>query len=318
MSKIAVTSRSFSKNAYLKNETLKHYDSVKFNTKGLKLDGDSLVDFLAGSDKAIIALEKITGEVLDKLPKLKHISKYGVGIDNIDLNALKDRNITLSWKGGVNKRSVAELTMCFAISLLRNIQVSNQQIKSGTWKVQIGRGLSEITLGIVGLGHVGQELVRLLSPFGTRFLAFDIQDRSEFCSKYKNISQVPLEELQNKSDIITIHLPRTSVTRNFVNNDFISKMKKGSYLINTSRGEIVNEADLYEALLSGQLLGSAMDVFEKEPNVESSLFKLDNFISTPHIGGSSKEAIQNMGLAAINGLSEGKEALWENFFNYPQ
>ena len=157
--KVAVTSRSFSRNSILREELLQKYSNVKFNDEGLKIEGDMLVDYLKGCQKAITALEMIDEDLLSKLPELKVISKYGVGLDMIDMQAMQKHNVKLGWTGGVNRRSVSELVISFAIALLRHVPASHREVLSGTWRQHIGSHLSGRTVGIIGCGFVGQDLV---------------------------------------------------------------------------------------------------------------------------------------------------------------
>ncbi len=301
MTRIAVTSRSFSRHPVLREELQAKYADVKFNDDGLSLSGESLVEFLQGCDRAITALERIDGATLDALPDLKVVSKYGVGLDMIDLKAMASKGVQLGWTGGVNKRSVSELVIAMAISLLRHIPLANAEVREGTWRQHMGRELSHQTVGIVGCGHVGKDLGRLLRAFGCQVLAHDILDFREFY-KDTGIKAVGLEELLRSSDIVSLHLPLDETTRDILDAEHLRMMQKRALLINASRGGLVDEDVLYEMLTSGDLAGAGFDVFSVEPPENHDLVDLQNFITTPHIGGSSEEAILAMGRAAIAGL----------------
>ena len=183
MKSLAITSRSFSKHPILRREVLKLYPDSKFNDDGLKLNGDSLVEFLYGYEKAITALEVIDNSILSKLPHLKSISKFGVGLDMIDLSAMKKNNVKLGWKGGVNKRSVSELVVSFAIALLHRAVFANAEVRNGEWYQVKGSQLSDCTFGIIGCGHIGKDLVKMLKPFNCKILAHDILNFKEFYEK---------------------------------------------------------------------------------------------------------------------------------------
>ena len=183
-SRIAVCSRSFSKNTVLREELEARYDFVKFNDDGVNLDGQELVDFLKDCDKAITALERIDGEILKELPRLKAIGKYGVGLDMIDFEAMREHKVKLGWTGGVNRRSVAELVLCYFISLLRLIPFSSSEVIEGRWKQVIGRQLTGKSVGIIGCGHIGKDLIKLLQPFNCRILVNDIVDYPDFYKEY--------------------------------------------------------------------------------------------------------------------------------------
>ncbi len=299
--KIVVTSRSFSKHKVLRQELLSKYSNVKFNDEGLKLTGGDLIEFLEGADKAITALEVIDDSVLLTLPKLKVISKYGVGIDMIDTDALKKHNVKLGWTGGVNRRSVSELVISSAISLLRHILVANNEVKNGIWRQHIGRQLSDLTVGIIGCGYVGKDLAKLLKVFGSNVLAYDILDFPEFYQE-NSVTPVDIDTLLMNSDVVTLHLPLDKSTENILNKEKMNLMKSSAILINHSRGGLLDELELKSMLINGRLAGAALDVFSQEPPEDQKLINLSNFLVTPHIGGSSEEAVLAMGRSAINGL----------------
>lgn len=313
--KIAVASRSFSQNPPLRELLLSRYSRVTFNDEGKSLSGKELINFLKGHEKAIIALEKINDAILNELPELKLISKYGVGLDNIDFEALKKRNILLSWKSGVNRQAVAELALSMMLLTLRKSHFSNWSIKNSNWHQVQGNNLTGKTVGIIGLGNIGQELVHFLKPFNVNILANDILDRSEFCKSH-NVTLTTKEDIFSNCDVITLHLPLTPHTKHIVNSKVLRSMKPNSVIINTARGGLINEIDLLEALKEKSISGAALDVFEEEPKINPDLLNHPFFFCTSHIGGSSKEAIWEMGKAAIMGLEEGQESDIKNFFEY--
>jgi phosphoglycerate dehydrogenase-like enzyme len=299
--KVAVCSRSFSNNPLLRTELLNKYAQVTFNDTGKVLHNEELITFLSGHDKAIVALEKVDAYVLSKLPELNVISKYGVGLDSLDILAMRKYGKRLGWTGGVNRRSVSELVIAFAISMLRHIPVANAGVREGRWNPVIGNLLSGQTIGIIGCGHIGQDLVGLLKPFGCKIFVNDIRDNSKFNSD-NGVIEKELNELLATADIITLHVPLNSSTYGILNADRLKIMKKGSILINTARGGLVDEAILKSMLMNGSLAAAAFDVFAIEPPSDLELLLLPNFLVTPHIGGSAFEAIIAMGRAAIDGL----------------
>ena len=302
---IAVTSRSFSKNLVLREELKTRYHDCKitFNDEGIKLSGRSLIKFLEGHDRAIVALEKLDESVFAALPELKVISKYGVGLDMIDVGALKKYGVKLGWTGGVNRRAVSELVLAFAISMLRHIPAASQEVIGGIWRQHIGRQLTGKIFGIIGCGSVGKDLVELLKPFDCKILVYDIVYYKEFY-EFWGIQALGLCELLSAADIITLHLPINSETTNLLSREKLALIKPGSILINAARGGLVDEIALKECLISGRLAAAAFDVLAFEPNIDQELLSLPNFLITPHIGGSSEEAVLAMGRAAINGLQE--------------
>lgn len=299
--KVAVCSRSFSRNVVLRKELLARYERVTFNDTGRQLEGDDLVEFLRGHDKAITALERISDDVLARLPELKAIGKYGVGLDMIDMAAMRAHGKRLGWTGGVNRRSVSELIVAFAITMLRHVHAANREVLSGTWRQHVGGELSGRTVGIVGCGHVGKDLVALLKPFGCPILVHDIRDYPDFY-KLHGIKPVSLEELLVQSDLVTLHVPLDESTRNMLNEQRLALMKPTAVLLNAARGGLVDEVALKQMLLDKRLAAAAFDVFAIEPPVDEELLSLPNFLATPHIGGSAEEAILAMGRAAIEGL----------------
>jgi phosphoglycerate dehydrogenase-like enzyme len=307
MKSVAVASRSFSKHPILRNEVLKRYPDAKFNDKGLSLKDDTLIEFLQGYEKAITALEIIDETVLSELPNLKVIGKYGVGLDMIDLNALKNYGVKLGWLGGVNKRSVSELVVSFAIYLLHRVEFANAEVKNGEWYQVKGRQLSDCTVGIIGCGHVGKDLVKLLKPFNCNILAHDILNFNDFYQENR-ISAVSIEELIQKSDIVTLHLPLDDSTKNIISRDRLQMMKEEAILINLARGGLIDEDALKIAILENKIAGAALDVFAVEPPTDNEFALMDNVLVTPHIGGSTEEAILSMGMAAIDGLENARDA----------
>lgn len=304
MSRVCVASRSFSRHPLLRQELLARYPASTFNDAGASLADDELIDFLKGHDKAVIALERIDAAVLDAVPGLKVIAKYGVGFDKIDLHALIERGVELGWTGGVNRRSVAELVIAFAISMLRHVPAANAEVLGGTWRQLVGRQLSDCTVGIVGCGHVGKELAAMLrAGFGCEVMAHDIIDFSNFYAEHGVIA-ASLETLLAESDVVSLHLPLDATTENILDAAALAAMKPGAVLINTARGGLVDESALKAALIDGSLGAAAFDVFAVEPPEDEELLALANFLATPHIGGSAAEAILAMGRAAIRGLDE--------------
>ena len=308
MRSLVIASRSFSKHPVLRKEVLKRYPNAKFNDEGLSLNGESLIEFLDGYEMAITALEKIDDSILKLLPNLKVIGKYGVGLDMIDLHAMKRHGVNLGWTGGVNKRSVSELVISYSIALLHRTIFANAEVRKGKWYQVKGRQLSDCTVGIIGCGHIGKDLVELLQPFNCKILANDVLDFKDFYKKYE-VTSVGLEELIRKSDIVTLHLPLDKSTQNILDSDKLSLLKNDAVLINLARGGLIDEVALKELLNNNKIAGAALDVFEVEPPVDPSFATMDNVLITPHIGGSTEEAILAMGMAAIEGLENSEDPL---------
>lgn len=301
--RVAVCSRSFSRNVVLRGELLKRFAHVTFNDTGRQLEGGELVEFLRGHDKAITALERIDDYVLSRLPELKVIGKYGVGLDMIDMTAMRVHGKRMGWTGGVNRRSVSELIVAFAIAMLRHVPAANREVLSGTWRQHVGGQLSGRTIGIIGCGHVGKDLVQLLRSFGCPILVNDIRDYPDFYEAH-GIEPVALEELLARSDLVTLHVPLDASTRGMLDERRLALMKPTAVLLNAARGGLVDEVALKHMLQDKRLAAAAFDVFAVEPPMDMELLSLPNFFATPHIGGSAEEAILAMGRAAIAGLDE--------------
>jgi len=300
---IGVCSRSFSRDDYLRNELLRIYPNVKFNDKGISLEGAALINFLEGCTAAIVGLEIINRDVLIALPELQVVSKFGVGLDSIDLIAMRDLQRRLGWTPGINRRSVSELVIALTLNLLRNVTIQNNEVVNGKWRQMTGKTLSGKTVGIIGCNNIGKDLIQLLRNWECRILAYDIAP-DEALNSAEYVRYVPLETLLETSDVVSIHLPLTSSTRNILSSEKLGLLQKNSVLINTSRGGLVDESALKDLLIRGELAGAAFDVFEHEPAQDDELLRLPNFLATPHIGGSTIESIRAMGVAAIEGLKK--------------
>lgn len=303
--RIAVASRSFSRNPVLRAELQASYPDVTFSTSPDVLGGEALIDFLRGHEAAIVGLERITDRVLDTLPELRLISKYGVGLDGVDVEAVRRRGVKLAWTGGVNRRSVSELTLAFAIALLHRVPETTRLLSGAVWQPLVGRQLTGRTVGIIGCGFVGKDLVSLLEPFDCRILAHDIRDYAEFYREH-HVTPVSFSELLRASDIVTLHVPLDDSTRGMIDAAALAQMRPGALLINAARGGLVDEGALADALERGHLAGAACDVFTIEPDAHPRLLQQPTFLGTPHIGGSTQEAQLAMGRAAIAGLASAR------------
>ncbi|PIW30988.1 MAG: phosphoglycerate dehydrogenase [Rhodospirillales bacterium CG15_BIG_FIL_POST_REV_8_21_14_020_66_15] len=306
--RVAVASRSFSKHPELRRALLDRYPNTTFNDAGDNLRGQALIDFLKGHEKAITALEPLDAALFDAVPELRVVGKYGVGLDMLDLEAMRARGVKLGWTAGVNRRAVAELTLGFALSLIRRVPASLSVVAGGGWRQIPGRQLTGRTVGIIGLGNVGKDLAGLLRAFDCRILAHDIRTDAAFCARV-GVEMTDLDRLLGESEIVSIHLPLDDSTRGMIGARELALMPAGAILINTARGAIVDEAALAAELKSGRLGAAAFDVFAVEPPGNNVLIGLDDFVATPHIGGSTEEAILAMGLAAIDGLDNAGDPL---------
>lgn len=301
--KIGVTSKSFSKNDILINELKNTFNDIKLNNATKKLNDEELVEFLRDCDGVVLALEELNKNVIDKLPKLKVVSKFGVGLDNIDVKYCQKKNIQVRWTSGINKESVAEITLGFMLMLMRNLYASSLNLRGGNWSKNGGNSLYGKNIGIVGVGNIGKELVSLLKPFKCKIYVNDVIEQGEYYAK-NNLIESGKNDIFKKCDIITLHVPLTSQTRYLINSDTINNMKKTAFIINTSRGNVVNLQDLKIALKNKVISGAALDVYDVEPQNDTELLCLDNIICTPHIGGNSEESVLAMGRSAIKHIRE--------------
>jgi D-3-phosphoglycerate dehydrogenase len=249
----------------------------------------------------ILGLEEIDRHILQQLENVKIIAKYGVGLDNLDVSSAEELGITIGWTGGVNKRSASEQALGFMLGLSRNLFFSSFPLKNGKWEKEGGAFLTGKTVGIIGCGHIGTDIIYLLQPFNCQILICDILDKSGVVDTY-GATQVLQDELLAEADIISLHVPLTELTQGMVNEEFLQKMKPTAHLINNSRGPVVNQKALKNALQEKIIAGAALDVFESEPPDDIEFLDLPNLMLTPHIGGSANEAILAMGRSAISHL----------------
>jgi phosphoglycerate dehydrogenase-like enzyme len=298
---VAVASHSFPKSETLKQELLARFPRSVFNETRKPLSGAALVQFLRGYRQAITGLEVLDESIFAALPDLRLVSKYGVGLDMIDFDAARRHGVTIRHTPGVNAQAVAELTIAFMIMLARRLPTLTRDMHDGIWTHGGGRQLSSATVGVVGCGHVGKAVTRLCRAFGARVVAHDIADYGEFFRAY-DVTSLTLPALLAESDFVSIHVPLDPSTRGMIGAAELSRMKRGAFLINTARGGIVDERAVEEALSAETIAGAAFDVFSSEPFSRTELLRLPNFVSTPHVGGASEEAVLAMGRAAIHNL----------------
>jgi D-3-phosphoglycerate dehydrogenase len=235
---------------------------------------------------------RITKEMIDLASKCKIIARVGVGLDNIDVDAAKAKGIKVinAVEGAMN--AVAELVMGLLLSMARDIPRADREIRNGKWlkKELMGIELSGKYLGIVGLGNIGKRLARLGRGFNMNIIGYDVVPIPDDFTREVGLIKADIDTLISSADFISFHVPLTEATNHLVNAERISKMKKNVFLVNTSRGEIIDEDSLYNALKEGKIAGAALDVFEKEPAIGNKLTSLPNVVCTPHIGAQTKEA----------------------------
>lgn len=302
--KILITPKSFSKAKDKAYELLKPYDvEIIENTTGKTYTEDEMFEKCHDIDGIIVGIDPMNKRVLQNAKNLKAISKYGAGLDNVDLDTAKELGIKVDRAVGTNAESVAELTVGEFFSLARNIPSIVNSVKGGSWDRVIGCELFGKTVGIVGLGAIGREVARMAYGLGMKILGYDpyFNDKT-FFEKY-DIKMVSLDEIFKAADFITLHLPLNNETENMINKDRLSTMKKTAFIVNNARGGLVNEDDLYDALKNGVIAGAAEDVFSKEPpEKDNKLLQLSNFYLTPHIGAYTHEATEKMVIKSTQNL----------------
>ncbi len=281
---------------------------------------DGLPAALADADALVVrSAVKVTDELMAQAPKLRVIGRAGVGVDNIDAEAATRRGIVVMNTPGANAVAVAELVLCQMIALARKVAVANATMHAGKWEKKSLQGteLRGKTLGILGLGRVGIEVARRARAFGMEVLGTD-PFVSAAVARENGVAVVAMEELFAKADYLTLHVGLTPQTQGVINAKTLATMKKGVRIVNCARGELVVEADLAAALASGQVAGAALDVFNVEPPKDSPFFGLDNVLLSPHIGGSTAEAQEAVGVQIARQVREYlKLGVVQNAINLP-
>ena len=309
MPKILISTSSFD---LTNNQILQDLESQGFefilNPHGRKLKELEVLELLSDVDVVamIAGVEPLTRNVLSSATSLKVVSRCGIGTDSVDLITAEELGIAVHITPSAPVIAVAELTVSLILSTLRRTFEANQTLREGKWKPLMGGLLASQVVGLLGYGRVGNRVGQLLKAFGSKRIAYDIfRDDSLFAD---TVCIKSLDEFIERSNIITIHVPYCESNHHLVDRNFISKMKVGSILINTSRGGIVDEEALYDALVSGHLAGAALDVFEEEP-YHGKLLSLPQIVLTPHMGSYAKEARMQMEDEAAKNLLDSLVAI---------
>ena len=271
------------------------------NPHGRKLTEDESVAVLRGAHGVIAGTSPLNQKVLDEAPDLAVISRVGVGLDSVDLEAVHQRGIDLFVTADAVRAPVAELTVGLMLAVLRAIPETDRRMRAGEWRQHTGRLLGERTVGIVGFGGIGRTVAQLLRGFGCRILAHDAAGIPDAEAAELGVEVGSLAEVLSESDVVTVHVPLVPGTRNLIGGNELSAMPTDSILVNTARGGIVDEDALLEALQDGHLAGAALDVFGQEP-YDGPLLGLDQVVVTAHIGSAAREARDRMELEAVERL----------------
>lgn len=290
---------------------------IIFNPLGRRLKKKEVVELIKDVDVIIAGTEPYPEEIY-KQPRLKAICRVGIGLDNIDFKAAVENNVQITYTPDAPSQAVAELTVANIIALARKIIESDRSVRLGYWNRYLGYLLKELTIGIVGVGRIGRIVIKLLQPFEPNIIAHDLSPDQSLDSKF-SFDWVTPEKLFKESDIVTLHIPGDNNNYNFLSREKIAAMKTGSSVVNTSRGTVLDEEALYDALVQGHLNGAALDVFKNEP-YSGKLTKLENVIFTAHMGASANESRFLMELGAaedciriLNNKEPLNDAVKENY-----
>ena len=267
------------------------------NPLNKKLTEDELAEMVTDFDVIIAGTEPITVKVMDQAGKLKHISRVGIGLDSVDLLAAEERGIKVSYTPDAPAPAVAELTIGMMLTLLRSVHVSNSEMHAGRWHRFFGRRLSEVTIGIIGVGRIGHKVLTHLEGFGNpRIMVNDLMPDFTLETAHK-LEWVSKEEIYKQADIISLHVPLTHLTKNMVKKEHLLSMKEDAIIINTARGGIINEQDLHDVLQTGHISGAAIDVFDFEP-YSGNLREVPRCLLTAHMGSMSVDCRTRMEIEA--------------------
>jgi D-3-phosphoglycerate dehydrogenase len=259
-----------------------------------QLQAAELLELLREVEIYLVGNARVPRPVIEGSPSLALICKFGVGVDNIDLAAAAERGVLVTNAPGCNAISVAEMTIGLIIALWRRLKETERSLRDGQWRAIPGDELYGRVLGIVGLGNIGKEVARRARAFGMRVLSHDIVDYADFCRQFE-VEATSFEAVLSQSDVLSLHVPLTPLTRHMIGEAQLRRMKHGAILIHTARGGVADEAALCRALAGQHLAGAALDVFETEPLGPSRLRSLDNVILTPHVAGITYQAADRIG-----------------------
>lgn len=302
MKKVLVTPRSFGKNSTEAFDILKDAGlEVTANPFGRILTEDEMIQNIADKDALIIGVDPVTKAVIDAAPKLKVISKYGVGLDNIDTNYAKEKGILVTITAGANTEAVADYAFALMLAAARSIVPIDKGCRKLDWSKVTTLGMYGKTLGVLGSGAIGKAVIRRAAGFNMRLLAYDIYPNQAFADQY-GVTYTNPDTIYREADFISIHLPFSQETYGMIGKDQFAVMKKTAVIVNTARGGIIKEPDLCEALKDNRIWGAGLDVFEKEPPEGNPLLALDNLVIGSHCASSNFDAVNNMSLYAAKNV----------------
>jgi D-3-phosphoglycerate dehydrogenase len=301
--KLLITARSFGKNEPTHLTSLEEAGFSIFECReGADIDKRYMEELLPEIEAWVVSAYPINDQVLEKCPSLRLIIKHGVGVDNIDIASATKRNIIVMNTPGANHIPVADLTITLLLCFTRQIVKAHQNVVSGNWGRFLGTGVYGKYLGIIGLGRVGLAVADRAKGFGMKLLGFDPYAGERIKAERDDIQIVELEQLLESADFISINVPLSEETEGLIGRDALQKMKRSAVIVNTSRGKIVDESAIYQALQENQISGYATDVFEQEPPIDSPLLTLPNVLLTPHIGSYTQDAMNSLGEQVVKSI----------------
>ena len=281
---------------------------------------DQLIADVAETDAIVVrSATKVTAPIINAAPRLRVIARAGTGVDNVDVAAASGRGIVVMNAPGANSISVAELALAQMLALARHLPAADAAMKQGKWEKKkfLGEELRDKTLGLAGLGRIGQEVARRAAAFGMRIIAHDPFISAQVANDL-GVELVSLDELFARADYVSLHMPSNEKTRHIVNAERLAKAKKGIRLVNTARGDLIDEAALADAIEAGHVAGAALDVFQKEPTVDFRLQNLPQVVATPHIAASTREGQELVGMETIGALRDFlRDGIIRNAVNFP-
>ena len=274
---------------------------VAFNTLGRKFTEAELIDHLPGAYATIAGSEPYNDRSFAAATELRIIARWGVGYDQVDVDAATSNGTAVAMAFGANHEAVADAAFALMSALANDVLQYHNLVAGGGWGGRYHVGLHRKTVGVVGLGRIGRAFARRCQGFETRILGYDPPLPVD-AMRGLGVEPVSLEKLLSESDFISLHAPRAPETEALINRDTLALMKPSAYLINTSRGNVVDEAALVEALRSGGIAGAGLDVFEAEPPGNSPLLKLDNVLLMPHSAGASADAVEGVSKRCVESI----------------
>jgi D-3-phosphoglycerate dehydrogenase len=285
----------------------REFEVVAHPTEGTRTEND-LITLVAEADGIItMVTDPVTRRVLESNPNLRVVGNYGVGVDNIDLDAAREHGVVVTNTPESLIDATADLTMALLLAVARHMIPGDRMVRRGAFTgwdplMLLGASLQQKRLGIIGMGRIGCGVARRALGFGME-VVYNARGRNEICEQALAVRRVELDELLATSDFISIHAPLTDETRHMIDRDAFARMKYGAYLVNTARGPIVDESALADALIDGRLAGAGLDVYENEPAVEPRLLTLDNVVLLPHLGSATEEARSDMARTAAEDVA---------------